>query len=893
MPQEPSAARQRASRRDQDGARADGTYAREIELKRSRGEISCAECRRLKIKCDKQIPCQSCQRRGCSALCPNGSLATGQGTRFVIAATEHLHRRIARMSDRIRQLEDALAVLQGSNSKDPHPLLRDSLLVLDQDKLEEAATESDDGEGPTDALNAFGTMSISDHGVSRFFGPTGGSEGLLLIDSDDFTASPKTDSSRSSNSPSLPSNITRFSHAFPFTPMGPTDTVYSHILSYLPPIDLALQICETYLQNAGWLFRGVSRQQLMDEMIPAIYKLRPAFPPEDYSGPHDLALLMSILSVGRIVDLTLSAATAEAEGEHYNQLAMAALCLQPVMEKPSMITIQMLHVASIYNAMSGSELSGGESSMETTWSLIALAAHLSQTIGLHRDSARWESSPKVVQRRRMLFWDLFVADAWHTLSTGRPPAFSRAYIDCQFPQDDEMKLNHEGKTEPGFGSWGFRFAFECVAEVAAKTLTASPPKYSEVLDLDRKIREFAIPAEALAMLRGGHEDPRQVPLAASMAHFVLSHTREVILLFVHRSFFAQALIEDPANPIRSQYAPSFLSTVRAASTILRSVRDQFALHPAMCSRFWSTWTYAFSAAVVFGVIVTRGPRSHLADTAMAELEQACDLFSQAGKFNRRAAKAYAILTRLRDKAHRALTAAQSREPPTPQAEGASWDIKKEDVDNDELNIFAGRTKVLRPTVSPLNPPCANPGGRPDPSPVSPLSTHALGGQYDGGPFSHGQQQHVKVGGWLAQQEQSTQYASGSKSQPPQHQHQHYLNAPGQFDHYPSGGSGSGGYHLSPGMRGESLHAHPQRGAHGHGYHVQPPAEPSHSSSMHLYAYDGHHAHHHHGQPGQGSQYGYGPGSELVQLGLAPSNRVAAENWTSFMTQTGILDAPGG
>ncbi|TDL15880.1 hypothetical protein BD410DRAFT_81333 [Rickenella mellea] len=51
----------------------EGGHVREIELKRSRGEVSCAECRRLKIKCDKKLPCSSCQRRGCASLCPNGS----------------------------------------------------------------------------------------------------------------------------------------------------------------------------------------------------------------------------------------------------------------------------------------------------------------------------------------------------------------------------------------------------------------------------------------------------------------------------------------------------------------------------------------------------------------------------------------------------------------------------------------------------------------------------------------------------------------------------------------------------------------------------------------------------------------------------------------------------
>ncbi|KAI6020862.1 hypothetical protein PISMIDRAFT_466641 [Pisolithus microcarpus 441] len=102
----------------------DGSRARETEQKRIRGQMSCAECSRLKIKCDKRIPCQSCQRRGCETLCPNRSLSTGERTRSIVAATEHLHRRLTYMTERIRQLEDALSELQARNSTEPHPLLQ-------------------------------------------------------------------------------------------------------------------------------------------------------------------------------------------------------------------------------------------------------------------------------------------------------------------------------------------------------------------------------------------------------------------------------------------------------------------------------------------------------------------------------------------------------------------------------------------------------------------------------------------------------------------------------------------------------------------------------------------------------------------------------------------------
>lgn len=95
----------------------------------------------------------------------------------MLAATEHLHRRIATLSGRIRQLEDALAALQLKHSNEPHPLLHEDLIHTDDhDDLGGIIEENLGNDPPGEVIDAFGTLSISDHGISRFFGPTGGSE---------------------------------------------------------------------------------------------------------------------------------------------------------------------------------------------------------------------------------------------------------------------------------------------------------------------------------------------------------------------------------------------------------------------------------------------------------------------------------------------------------------------------------------------------------------------------------------------------------------------------------------------------------------------------------------------------------------------------------------------
>jgi len=153
--------------------------------------------------------------------------------------------------------------------------------------------------------------------------------------------------------------------------MGNFDDVHEMICEKLPDYERATLLSRTYFEELSWLFRGLTEQQLCREMLPAIYQKRQ----EDYGGPHDLALLFTVFSLGVLVQDNGS----PAEAEHFHQVSRAALGLQPVLEKPSIVTIQTLHLMSIYNSMNGLD-SSGDTSMEMTWSLVTMAAHLGQNV---------------------------------------------------------------------------------------------------------------------------------------------------------------------------------------------------------------------------------------------------------------------------------------------------------------------------------------------------------------------------------------------------------------------------------------------------------------------------------------------------------------------------------
>ncbi|KAJ6594808.1 fungal-specific transcription factor domain-containing protein [Mycena capillaripes] len=652
---------------------------KDIELKRLRGELSCAECRRLKLKCDKSVPCGSCVRRGCESICPLGNLSAGQGTRFILADTDQLHIKIAEMSQRIRQLEEALAILQAVVSNERHPLLSTDLLSIKFAAEAPARTDhAADDEGPP--IDALGTLTLGDAGEVKYFGRSAGSETLLVAedysDEEDSVCHPDS---------LLPPDIAEFGDAFP---SGQAHAAkLQRLRTLLPPYARAVDLCEQYLSHGALFFRPIKRAELLGPFLKNIYI------PDDLAAgggngdaPHALAVLFFILALGALLDLRLPPYNAEAE--RFYSAGRAAMGLRAVYDSPLIDTVRAVGLMATYHTHAGKKYS-----RDSAWCLMSIAAKLAQSIGLHRDSARWNMDPKTVQMRRTLFWEVFNADISHSLALGRPPAIHLSYVDCEYPEDEEISPTDQGEPRPGIWHSKYCFSRDIWMPLAEATLAAKPPGYATVLELDRRVRELSVPESYKPYPTRADGEEEYYSSASSLRGAYASQYRAVTMIYLHRSFFAQAMLDFPTNPLRSPFATSFLTAYRSASVIIKITAYQYDRCADMAMRVWFLLHQTFSAAVIAGTVVTLSPRSNFASNALLDLGLAVDLFERTSKQSHRAKLASAVLAKLKERAVRAYTqfsVTVSTTGPAPGPDAAPPD----NATADELAIFGGQTRVL-------------------------------------------------------------------------------------------------------------------------------------------------------------------------------------------------------
>ncbi|PPR00530.1 hypothetical protein CVT24_005504 [Panaeolus cyanescens] len=698
-----------------------------------------------------------------------GILAAGQGTRFILASTTQLHDKIYEMSNRIRQLEDALAILQSMVSDQRHPLLTDELLRIKfgseainarENPTEPAADDEMDGEageGGKDgakrmkgkgkdkgtnevekSIDALGTLTLGSSGEVQYFGRSAGSE-----KADEETPSIPSDDELASPSPQDPylrhlSAVDRIADLFPFTGKHRRNHAgIALIESFLPSYDQARELCLSYIDHGSLFFRALKKDELLDELLPMIYHRNSTeanahthnvdgdpvssqspesttdVPPQaknvhDPDPSHNLAVLFFVFALGALLDPNRKPFNAEAE--KYYDLGRAGLSCRSVYENPGVDSVRAMGLMAAYCSLAGRGYT-----RDNAWCVMSFAAKLAQSLGLHRDSARWNLDPAIVQRRRSLFWEVFSSDVSNSLALGRPPAIHLSYVDCEFPNEEfpESAASSPSATPsspssapktPSADFWRMKhsFARDIYNSVAQTTLSADAVDYNVVLDLDKKVREISFPVSFNPYV--GKEEVGPAIFHSShlaLRDFYASQHRTVTMIYLHRSFFAQAMLDYPTNPFLSPFAPSFLTAFRCASIIIKASAHLFERSADMALRVWFLMYHTFSAAIIVGTVMTRLPNSNITPIAIRDFDLALSIFERSAPNSQRAKTALNVLTKLKEKAVRISSHLQPNPSQGPSTPGTGTKEEKDkemfgtmDDLEDDLAIFGGQMKVL-------------------------------------------------------------------------------------------------------------------------------------------------------------------------------------------------------
>ncbi|KAF9499472.1 hypothetical protein BDN71DRAFT_1487170 [Pleurotus eryngii] len=673
--------------------------------RRNRGALSCAECRRLKLKCSRVFPCSNCVKKGCSAICPDGSLTTGKGNRFVLANTEALHDKIGQLAQRVRELEDALQEAHSRYSSERHQLLSDELLQIKRPlerEVDASPIERTTKVDQADAVDAMGHLSISQKGRTTFFGTA--ANAWLLLQNEAGSDGEDTEEQRTVFEFSKPAELPWLSFAFPFAPpiSKTTDSLRGAIYDLLPQQEVAQRFCKNYFRHAAWMYEPITEVDFYERIYRPMYGA--ATSSEEPMSSHDLAVLCMVLALGSLLDLDKPIDVNE-HSQLY-QLGRAALSLDSVFEQQSIAAIQALLIMCHYMFLSHIE--------GPRWAIMGLVVKLAHSLGLHRDGGQWNLDDVEGQKRRCLLWEIYVYDSWQSLTFGRPPSFALCHIDTKMPF--EKTRNEKGDVEMTFAAWKHRFASECQSHVQDQAFGARPISYKRIQELDKSVRDFYIPPSlqvpGFMGVTGGDALERPT-VELTMQRYIAFAIKEITIFYMHRGFFARALEECPEDPMGSKYAASVLAAYTSACSFVGLIQSLYQQHPILTERMWFLFTHVFSCTIVLGSIAAKTPMA-LAPSALSHLETATNLFSQV-EHNPRAQKVLPILRKLTARAYNAA------HPNSPL-------VKQE---NDVFAGLSGKTRLIsrRTPSSPSSPshtssPTSQPASPPPQSTQQPLITQS-------------------------------------------------------------------------------------------------------------------------------------------------------------------------
>ncbi|KAH9957554.1 fungal-specific transcription factor domain-containing protein [Lactifluus volemus] len=510
------------------------------------------------------------------------------------------------MRRRIRELEQGLSEVYATVSNETHPLL------VEEHRMPSSAPSSntpitatpspmhpDPSVHEADVINSFGTLSIGKKGDSCFYGATAREENTRQ----NFDASYFRRTRLNERILSVP-----FPEASPeLIPPDIRQMVYGH----LPPFEDARGACELFMNYSSYMTSSLTREELL-HILEIAYHNKSADPEP---ATHHLGLLFIVLALSRLL---YGENNDTVDSHDYFVLSRVALTLDSPVATTTVTAVQTIVYMAEYLELSDVHID--PTSCDRAWMYIGIAMKLAHSIGLHLGGQRFRLGQREIKRRDRVFWHLFSTDTWASFTSGRPPSTSLGFVDCNLPDDNEAYVGNDG--ERSWARWNYEF-IKLLSQVMATAFTSRPPPYAAILDLDRKLRDFDVPAHLKLQWTGQMSSDSLFWIK----RWVVLSNKEWALLNIHRAYFTQALRENPHDPLRHRYGLSVMALYRSAFRLVEGCSKTFQACPPNFPFFRTNFASSkmLSVVIVMRLLVTSAPKSNLAMPALDILNNAVAL----------------------------------------------------------------------------------------------------------------------------------------------------------------------------------------------------------------------------------------------------------------------------
>ncbi|WWD05220.1 hypothetical protein V865_003293 [Kwoniella europaea PYCC6329] len=603
------------------------------------GKKSCAECRRLKAKCDRVFPCSNCRRRGCALVCPEGDLSCMQGKRLVLASTEQLHERIA-------QLESALFQSHGRTSTGHHPLLAPEYLdggfaslpppppLVQNDSLDNSHSPKSGSHSHSngDAHNRSpkGPSSASSLilATPQLSAERSSSQGRMAVESlltEDAAAPEGKREDEWAGENAAPAMIIGTVGNQANEDLDERHQVFERLkklLRVLPCREEVQRKAEAFWKTSVWYQTVLHKEEFDAIYEPAVFAPTPANP----LSPHKLAVVLIVLTLDTYLDISSDEENLVV-AEYWDAFQR---CFDTRFGwAASVAGVQALALATLFVGF------GWRGARASNFYWLRQMTSASMQLGLHKDPH--PSLPEEEREfRRRLFHEIFVLDCLISLNHGQRTAIPLEYVEAAYPKSattlslkkyDFMKLVKTQVIDIG-----------CLPDSA-------PADWDTVEDVKNKLMKFdvtAIPWLHCPLLRGEPLPPPvegftgEDALALQSTTTSMCHYKAMLYLFRPslRRLVARLRSKPRESVVFSDADRETVSmTYRACHAITLTSYFMARKHPRLMARCWMVWVQTFSAAVSMAALaIWCGPHleSTFVGSAYQELSEACDMIGENG-----------------------------------------------------------------------------------------------------------------------------------------------------------------------------------------------------------------------------------------------------------------------